>query len=148
MKFFLLGILISLPFWACKTQEQLYTPDTYEREIISFGSGGGFAGKYESFQILKNGQMYTSNLNSETASQMSRLDDQMVEQLFLNCVNLKIPEMQLDDPGNMYKFISYKENGNVHKVTWGGKNVDVPKELKTFYKILKQLSKKQQVALK
>jgi len=148
MKFFLIGILLSLPFLACKTQEQLFTPETYDREVISFGSGGGFASKYESFQILKNGQMFQSGLNSNSGHEMSRLDDQVVEQLFLNCVNLKIPEMTLDDPGNMYRFISYKENGNVHKVTWGGKNVKVPTEVKTFYKILNQLSSKQQVVAK
>ena len=148
MKYFLIGILLILPILSCKTQQQLYTPETFDGEVITFGSGGGFAGKYESYQILKNGQMFKSNLGGNGSAEVMRLDDRVVEQLFLNCVNLKIPEMQLDDPGNMYRYISYKENGNNHKVTWGGKNVEVPKEVKTFYKVLKQLSNKQQAVVK
>lgn len=148
MRLLVLGLICALPFFSCKTQEQLFAPDTYDREIIHFGNGGGFAGKYVSYQILKNGQMFKDNVGTNSYEEMTRLDDKLVEQLFLNCVNLKIPEMTLDDPGNMYRFISYKENGNTHKVTWGGKNVEVPKEVKAFYKLLNQLSGKQQGVIK
>ncbi len=144
-------MITTLPFISCKTQKKIYTPDTFEREIISFGSGGGFTGEVKSFSILRNGQMFknsSSPTSSETGGEMMSLEDKVVDQLFLNFVNLKLAETQLDDPGNMYKWINYKENGNVHSIKWGGKNEEVPKKLKDFYKILSQLANKNKGLIK
>ena len=148
MKSLLIGLLLALPFVSCKTQKKIYTPETYDREIITFGSGGGFTGKVVKYQILRNGQMFTSSMGSSQSNEMAGLDKKTTDQLFLNLINLKIPEMTLDDPGNMYRYISYSENGNVHKVTWGGKNVEVPKSLKDYYKLLNQFATKNKGIIK
>lgn len=148
MRLLILGLLLALPFISCKTQKKIYTPKTYEREIISFGNGGGFSGKVNKYHLLRNGQMFSQSMGAENADEMSPLDDRLVDQLFLNIINLKIPEMSLDDPGNMYRYITYKENGNEHKITWGGKNVEVPQPIKDFYRTLNQLAIKNKGIIK
>lgn len=150
MKKLLTALILALPFLSCKTQEKIYTPESYAREIISFGSGGGFTGKTTSYSILRNGQMFKngSEVSGVASGELNKLEDKIVDQLFLNFVNLKLVEITLDDPGNMYRFINYKENGNIHQIKWGGKNEEVPKNVKTFYKILNQLASKNKGILK
>lgn len=151
MKQLLLALIVTLSFISCKTQKKIYTPETYDREIITFGSGGGFTGKVKKYSILSNGQMFRNSdspASGEASGEMVSLDEKVVDQLFLNFVNLKLAETKLDDPGNMYKFINYQENGNTHKIRWGGKNEEVPKSVKDFYKILNQLATKNKAILK
>jgi len=144
MKKLLFALILTLPYLSCKTQEKISSPDTYEREIISFGSGGGFTGEVKSYSILRNGQMFKngSEVSGVASGELTKLEDKIVDQLFLNFVNLKLAEIKLDDPGNMYRFINYKENGNIHRIQWGGMKEEVPKNIKTFYKILNQLATK------
>lgn len=89
-----------------------------------------------------------SDINGEASGELVTLEEKVVDQLFLNFINLKLAETKLDDPGNMYKFINYRENGNTHKIQWGAKNEEVPKNVKTFYKILNQLASKNKAIIK
>jgi len=151
MKKLLIALILTLPFLSCKTQKKIYTPETYDREIITFGSGGGFTGKIKKYSILRNGQVFRNSDSpngGDASGEMSSLDEAVVDQLFLNFTNLKLVEIQLDDPGNMTNFINYQENGNTHRIRWGGKNEEVPKSVKTYYKILNQLVSKNKGIIK
>lgn len=151
MKKLLIALIVTLPFVSCKTQKKIYTPENYDREIITFGNGGGFTGKVKKYSILRNGQMFKnsdSTTSGEASGEMVSLEEKVVEQLFLNFINLKLAETDLDDPGNMYKFINYQENGNTHRIRWGGMNEEVPKRVKDYYKILNQLVSKNKAIIK
>ena len=151
MKQLLIALIGTLAFLSCKTQEKIYTPETYTREMITFGSGGGFTGKVKRYTILRNGQMFKINdtpNSNESSGEMVSLEEKVVDQLFLNFINLKLAEIELDDPGNMYQFINYYENGNTHRIRWGGKNEEVPRKVKDFYKILNQLASKNKGIIK
>lgn len=140
-------MILCLSAISCKTQ-QSFTPSTFDDAIISFGSGGGFTGKVKSYQLLSNGQFFKSAGTDSNPDEIVSVKERVCAQMFDNFMSLGLMDIQLDDPGNLYKFIRYKKGDENHHIQWGGKNEPVPQKLKDFFRNLNQLANKNKAVLK
>lgn len=136
MKFII--ILTSLAFisvlFACSSQK--LSPEEYTKPKIIFGSGGGFAGTATSYCLTDQGMLYKkASINSEWEL-LEIPSNQRYGQCFSIIESINFKNMELNDPGNRYRFIDYIEQGESHKVLWGRQNDTVPHELEVLYKML------------
>jgi len=77
--------------------------------------------------------------------ELATLDDQLVDQLFSSYHTMGFNEVNVDNPGNMYYYVSMKENGTAHKITWGGWDSGEPETLQLYYNNLMALAKKYKI---
>lgn len=118
---------------------QKFKPEKYKKAILYFGHGGGFAGLVNTYALMENGRLFSKqSLSDKTFSLITKLGKNQTAQIFSNYFFLGIPEMQLEDPGNIYKFVEYTRKQNRHRLTWGGKT-PVPENLALFYSNLTSL---------
>lgn len=112
---------------------QKFRPEKYKKAILYFGHGGGFAGIENSNALMENGRLFSKqSLSDKTYTPVTKLGRNQTAQIFSNYFFLRIPELQLEDPGNIYKFVEYTRKQNRHRLTWGGKTL-VPENLALFY---------------
>ncbi len=139
MKYLAIAILGFLLFFtSCKSK--VYTPDTYEKEQITFGNGGGFTGAEVEYTLLSNGQMFKKS--GDNYVQIAKLKKNTASQIFSNYEVLKMDKRIMNDPGNMYYFIKRKTAKTFHKAVWGGSNIK-DKRLKIYFANLMKLVKDQ-----
>lgn len=147
MKLFLpLFLSIILIETQCRTVD--YTPSTYGGKIITVGSGGGFTGSVEEYNILSNGQVFYGNGNGNYSMELDRFEKKEIKQLFKNYDLLGFANLTIDKPGNMYHYLIYKDADNDHKIQWGAHDANTPKELLVYFANLKKIcsqAKKEQV---
>ncbi len=112
---------------------QKFKPEKYKKAILYFGHGGGFAGAETTYALMENGRLYSKkSLTAKTFTSLIKLEKNQSAQIFNNYFFLGIPEMQLEDPGNIYKFVEYTRKQNRHRLVWGGQS-PVPTNLVLFY---------------
>ncbi len=133
----LMGSICSV--MSCKTKETIFNPGTYEKPMITFGSGGGFTGRVISYSLTSGGDLYTSNHDQYTL--LGKADKKVVNQIFANYKSLGLKELMLDEPGNKYYFIEFKSKDINKNLKWGLNPLD-NKNLSVFYNILLDLSSK------
>ncbi len=109
-------------FTACSTHP--INPLEYSKSKMTFGAGGGFSGAEHGFVLLDNGRMYALKRMGEEYTYLGRIDLNKSKQVFQNYEVFNFGDIELNDPGNMYKYIEYASGGAVHKITWGNNPVD------------------------
>lgn len=134
---FLLMFLISFSF--CKVKQ--YTPVDYPKGQIIFGSGGGITGAVNETFIFDNGKVFSKAGLDTNYVALKTLKNNIVEQVFSNIEFLKLKEINVNKPGNMYNFIRIKDKDVDHQIVWSGQGA-VPEEITKFYDILKYLASK------
>lgn len=113
----------------------------YELGKITFGNGGGFAGIERSFVLLDNGKLYEISKMGEEFIFKSKIEKQLVSQIFQNYKFLNFDKIELNDPGNQYFFIEFSDKLNTKRMTWGNNKPD-EKNVLLFYQILMNLINK------
>lgn len=112
---------------------QKFRPEKYKKAILYFGHGGGFTGIVNTYALMENGRLFSQkSLSDKTFTQVTKLGRNQTAQIFSNYFFLGIPAIQLEDPGNIYKFVEYTRRQDRHRLTWGGK-IPVPDNLTLFY---------------
>ena len=124
---------------SCKSTKTVFDPETSDKEMIIFGTGGGFTGKVIKYIITTDGNMYSYN-GTET-SKIAKAPKAMTDQVFANYNNLGMAKMTLNEPGNKYSFIEYQKSGDKNKVVWG-KNPLENKNVETYFALLMNIVKK------
>ncbi len=134
-----LSFLLLLLTFSCKTTK--YTPTDFPDAQITFGSGGGFTGATTDFTLLENGQLFKmSSLNKEYEA-LPKVKKEMTQQMFNNYEFLNIGHETINDPGNLYYYIRYKDkDAKEHRITWNDQS-EVSSNVKTYYGILMSLVK-------
>ena len=131
-------LILASTFSFCKVKK--YTPVDYPKGQIIFGSGGGFAGTVTEYVLLENGQLFTKKSLEGEYQNVKKLERNVVKQMFNNISFLKIEEVELNEPGNMYYYLQIKNKNSDHRIVWGGSQ-PAPKEIKNFYNTLNYLCK-------
>ncbi len=108
--------------------------DHYSKDIIFFGKGGGIAGTETTYALLENGDLYKKAGITSKYVLVKSLTKEETKQTFKNLEFLGINTMQLNDPGNTYNFIQFKDKSHP-RIVWSG-NTNTPGNLKTFFTIL------------
>jgi hypothetical protein len=99
-------------------------PIPYSGEIIIAGNGGGMTGRDMQLHILEDGRVFRTLDLGESFEEIPGLSKQDYAQLKNNFFSLGFYEMALDEPGNRYKYIIFKDNKITHKIQWGKEGVD------------------------
>jgi len=100
---------------------------------IIIGFGGGVTGAVTTYKIYEDGSLFESNSHNihEAQKKLKVLSDAKAIQSQFDA--LKIDDIKLNAPGNVYFFVAYEEDRKSHRCTWGANDVQAPENLKTFY---------------
>lgn len=114
--------LIFIVMFSCN--HKIYSPLSYEGEMLEWGTGGGFTGAVKSYCVLDNGFYFKSEDNGKTYLEMGKMKKSEVRQFFDNYKKMGLSSMELNEPGNRYYFISLKSAKSEHKLLWGKKELE------------------------
>lgn len=106
---------------------------------IKFGHGGGFAGKETTFTLTKKGKLLKQDNIAAPSAEISKMKKSKAKKFLKEITSLNFKNIQLNEPGNMYHFITLVENGKEYKSVWGSKSNN--EKLDAFYEKLVALTK-------
>lgn len=135
MKTILLSILFSFFFFTLSCQK--YTPSDLPDLQIHFGEGGGITGAITEYCLLKNGQIFQKEHFARPFTNLKKVKKRKAKKCFKTCKKIGFTEIDLNNPGDKYYFISYQDKGIDHRITWGRNKEEVPEEVLSLYRKLK-----------
>ena len=109
-------------------------PLEHNGNSIIFGDGGGFSGIENSILINDDGKIYELKNRRSSYSFIKKMDSNDVDQLFNVIDVLGIMDIELNSPGNSYKFIELKMGESEKRLVWSASNAS--EDIKILYKIL------------
>ncbi|MGB0525774.1 MAG: hypothetical protein ACPGJS_22535 [Flammeovirgaceae bacterium] len=131
---YLLGLFMLL---SCKAQE--FTPDTFPKDQLIFGTGGGITGHEKTYTLLANGQVFFMNSLTKKLESLGKADKKLVKAAFQQAKTHKILDVDYQKPGNLYRFLAYKSDSKNNRITWAEGSKTVPPAIKTIYNQLLSL---------
>lgn len=114
-------LILFLGLSACSVSQ--FNPLQTERDFISIGFGGGFAGIETQYHILDNGQVYEQVGLDSMLTQVKPIKKETVEQAIHNCHQFNLITYTYQNPGNTYKFLTIHQEGESNRIVWGGKSL-------------------------
>ncbi|MEL6986854.1 MAG: hypothetical protein AAGK97_03400 [Bacteroidota bacterium] len=93
---------------------------SYKEKQLIFGSGGGFTGGTVETIILDNGQVFRHNSLNEEIIELKKLKKKLTKEIFEKYYSLALNDMELNQPGDLYRYIKLKDENGVHTLMWGG----------------------------
>ena len=127
MKYFSLIFIIFIV--ACTSAESTISKTGID--VIEFGSGGGITGQEETYSLFADGKL------SKKEKEIRKVDQKEVLQLFEKAADLK--EVNHQEPGNIYSFITIKSSENTHRIVWRPEKKPNSEEVIILYNELKAL---------
>ena len=113
---------------------------------LNFGNGGGFTGAENMFVLLKNGQAFKKNSLSKETMELPNIKRKLIKDIFKQAESLDLNNLDINTPGNMYKFIELKLPGVVSKrLSWGSPDNPVDEKIEGLYTTLTELVKEKPV---
>jgi len=94
-------------------------PLEYTKPKITFGSGGGFTGAESSYMMLDNGRVYELSKMGQEFTSIGKIELNQVAQVFRSYKMFNFDSLELNNPGNMYKYIEMDMGVSKHRLTWG-----------------------------
>jgi hypothetical protein len=95
-----------------------FAPDDPNQTYIALGNGGGFTGKTTTYYILNNGQVYKGSDFSNEFSQIGKINKRAVAQNWSTYNNLPNEAIQINNPGNYYYFLEFKQGNKINRMVW------------------------------
>lgn len=118
-----------------------YSAHKLSEKQIHWGNGGGFVGKESSHILCDNGQLFSQDiLGNITAAGKTKTKKAKV--LFKTIESLGLAKLELNQPGNTYSFLEFKEGDMVSRAVWGDKNSPGSKAVEDLFRQLNELLKK------
>ena len=129
------SVVLMCFLFSCKT----HTPLTFEKSKMYFGSGGGFTGAVNEYCLLSNGEFFKKKDKSEDFIVLPKIKRSEAKALFEEMETLKIQELDHNQPGNMYYFLTYADDNKTHKIAWGKGESPFNDNQAAFYEKLMKL---------
>jgi hypothetical protein len=133
-------ILMFMSFLSCGKKIQSH-PGNFKGNVITYGNGGGFTGAVSAIYLQEDGHIFRNGLSDTSYIHVGKLTKDQTTQFFKNYQSLGLDKMKLDQPGNRYYFLEFKNSKNVQKIQWGGKELE-NNNPKVYYKLMMDLIKK------
>ena len=133
----LLTLFVATLFFSCSSSGKV---TDIESDRLIFGNGGGFTGKYTSYELYKDGHVFAL-LPDSTLHPIKRLRKNQTREIFAQAQKLRMAQPAFNHPGNMSSFIKYKYGGESTEYNWGDPNVSVPDEITNLYSQLNAIFK-------
>lgn len=124
-------------FITCKSSE-VTSPEVYDKRKITFGSGGGFAGRYTEYSLLENGQLFGRPTQTATWQSMDTLQKNQVKQYFKQIDQLNLRKVDFNQPGNWSYYIIIEDHQKLHKIQWCAEAIPTDSSVISFYNILNE----------
>lgn len=126
--------LLIFSFSFCKVSPEKVSE--YSKGKIHFGSIGGFAGAYNEYILLRNGQLFQVAKIGSSPVEINSVSSQLTTQVFNSLKLFGLDTLKYQKPDNLYYFLKY-ENGKVNNmITWSGKPDQNTQSVSSLYKIL------------
>jgi hypothetical protein len=104
-----------------------------DRSFI-IGSGGGFTGAYEMFQVHSTGKIELQNADGTSYSHLKTLPSDSVNLTFSTLDALSLDDYQFSQPGNMTYIIEVAIDGETNTIQWGAANRPIRQDIDSFFK--------------
>lgn len=119
-----------------------YTPDRFPAHRLRFGSGGGFSGEVITWTLLPNGQLFRNSRLKDTTIEWTAHARREGRRLFQEAQTLELwKKPPFSHPGNVYRFIEWKDDQRTHRITWGAREYPVDSTIETLYLRLMALTR-------
>jgi hypothetical protein len=99
-------------------------PTAYSGDIIIVGNGGGMTGKELQIHLLQDGRVYRTFDLGGNFEELPRLSANEYMQITNNYQSLGFQNLMLEEPGNRYKYIIFKNKKINHKIQWGKEGIE------------------------
>lgn len=106
----------------------------YQKGTIFMGSGGGFTGAWQEFQLNADGQLYLRESNKDELRYLRTLDSTQTKKIFKRYYKLKLDRNDLDAPGNIYYYVGHKIGKfRNKKMVFGHQEAPISKEIQKYF---------------
>jgi hypothetical protein len=132
-KIIIVGILLT---WSCKSVP--FNPSTPGKDLITIGEGGGFAGIETRYYFTTAGQVYRQIGRDTTFFKLPAIDRRIVTQVLEIARQIGLNDYAYENPGNVYKFLSFQIDGKENKIVWSTPKDGVKSAYPSIFNLLKQ----------
>ncbi len=112
--------LACLSVFSCRTGS--FQASGLPARQLCFGEGGGFTGAVQEYVLLENGQLFFREGIDAPLLEIKAVRRSRARAFFSELEKMNFAGITLDDPGNRYRFIEWRDQGFRHRLTWGGKS--------------------------
>ncbi len=139
MKLIMCTILVVFLLPSCGSKKYV-TPEEAEGKQLILSHGGGFTGKYKTYYLLENGQLFKNAQGVGGTYGVENFEKKIVKQIFSNYITLGLENMDVKTYGNLTYSITMKDKDKEHKLQWekGQKGTEA---LQLFYRNIMNLIK-------
>lgn len=135
-----LPLLLCIPImlmFSCKSQE--YSPETYEKDQVMFGSGGGMTGAATTYSLLQNGKLYVKKSSETQFTLKTKVPKSAAKAIFKQIEEGGMSSMSLNSPSNMYSFIEVMGDTGKNRMVWKKGDDSVDDKVKNVYQAMMKL---------
>ncbi len=98
------------------------------------GSGGGFTGMTTTYYLLDTGKLFSKTNRDTTYKALGKLKATRRKQLFSAVLDTcQIKTTDYSQPGNVSRFVLFRQGDKPHRVTWVAGDTAVPASYPRFY---------------
>jgi hypothetical protein len=89
---------------------------------LSFGSGGGFTGVYNTYTLSEEGKLYKQNSATKSNDQITKLKKKDIKEVEALISKFDYAHTTVNTPGNMSSFVNLTKDGKAYNNIWSGTN--------------------------
>lgn len=139
----LMGLLLASLVAVSGCNSTKFTTDNLPETQLYFGNGGGFSGLVNQYLLLENGQLFEKKGGAEHFSELKKARKKQATAIFSQLETISFSKLEIDQPGNTYRFVHLLAPSIDHKVTWGKPDYQVHAQVDNLYNDLMALVKKE-----
>ncbi len=103
--------------FACKSNK-VDSPQESNGKTLILTHGGGFTGKFSTYYLLENGQLWKGSKTEGIKDKQKSLPEKIASQIFSNYDVLNIEDMEVVTYGNLLYTITMEDGDITNKVSW------------------------------
>src|SRR6218665_1523848 len=103
--------------------------------FITVGSGGGFTGAVTVYKITEKGEVFKGGMGG-IFTECGAIRKSKARKFVKETTNVVQRAGDFNHPGNLYHFLSFKNEGQENKITWGSSQEVAPEGVTEVYKKL------------
>ncbi len=110
----ILFLLLSVVLMSCLTVAE----PTQAKKWLTISEGGGFSGRYITYYILKNGQVFRIETGDTTYQELHRISHNKTKTLFKNAQTLFTVPSKQASPDNIMKSVGFHRKDTTMYLSW------------------------------
>lgn len=119
---------------ARKTGISREVPDTYKGRVLTVGSGGGIVGKEKVYSLLDDGRLFGRKSGQTSYTFIGKQTAANTKRVFWSVEDrCAIRKTTYNEPGNIYRFVSWRKGTEQHKVAWAPGDKKLPANYQQVY---------------